>query len=106
GTVTATLTGTPGTPGPEPNLANNVATVVSTIRGVADVTLALAAAPNPVLVSGNLIYTVGITNKGANAVTSLTMTDALPASVTFVAAAILSSTNTQGACFTNDIGQL
>src|SRR6266702_1026233 len=88
---TATLTSIE-TPSLEPNTNNNLASVVSTIQGIADVTLSLSAAPNPGLVTSNLSYSINLTNKGPWPVTSLTVTDALPPSVTFV-----SATNTQGA---------
>src|SRR6266567_548143 len=95
-TNTATLTSIE-TPILEPNTANNLATVVSAIVGVADVTLTQSAAPNPGLVGSNLTYTINLVNKGPSSVTSVTVTDVLSPLVSLV-----SATNTQGTSFTFD----
>ena len=95
-TNTATLTSIE-TPILEPNTANNLATVVSAIVGIADVTLTQSAAPNPGLVGSNLTYTINLVNKGPSSVTSLTVTDVLSPLVS-----LLSATNTQGTSFTFD----
>lgn len=52
-----------------------------------------AATPDPVAVGTNLTYTLTVTNGGPNDAPSVTVTDALPAGVTFV-----SATPTQGSC--------
>ena len=52
----------------------------------ADLGVALTVLPNPVLAGQNLTYTATVTNKGPALATSVTLTDALPASVTFVSA--------------------
>src|ERR1039458_5559229 len=54
--------------------------------GSADLGVALTASPNPVLVGQNLSYTLKITNLGSAPASNVTITDALPASVTFVSA--------------------
>jgi uncharacterized repeat protein (TIGR01451 family) len=54
--------------------------------GSADLGVSLAASPNPVLVAQNLSYTLTVTNLGPSPAYSVMLTDALPASVTFVAA--------------------
>ncbi len=97
-TNTATLTSNE-TPAVEPNTGNNISTVVSTVQGIADVTLTASDAPDPVAVSSNLTYTFKVTNKGPSPATSVVLTDALPATLTFV-----SATSTQGACTTNADG--
>ncbi|HEY6167873.1 MAG TPA: SBBP repeat-containing protein [Verrucomicrobiae bacterium] len=94
-TNAATLTSTE-TPTLEPNTGNNLSTVTSTIRGIADVTLTKSAAPDPVLVGSDLTYTIGVRNKGPWPATSVMLTDPLPAAVTLV-----SVTNTLGSCTTN-----
>ena len=58
----------------------------------ADLALAQQALPNPVVVGNNLTYTLTVTNLGPSAA-SVTVTDALPAGVTFV-----SATPSQGTC--------
>src|SRR6266704_2476283 len=95
-TNTATLTSIE-TPSLEPNTNNNLASVVSTVLGIADVTLSQSAAPNPGLVSSNLTYTIDLLNKGPSPVTSLTVTDVMSPLVSLV-----SATNTQGTSFTFD----
>src|SRR5713101_7629963 len=75
------------TPTLEPNTDNNVSTVISTIQGIADVRVSTASgAPNPVIVGSNLTYTITVANKGPWPATSVVLTDALPASLTFVSA--------------------
>ena len=90
-TNTATVASTE-TPTLELNKSNNVATVIADVRGIADVTLAQSG-PASVLVTSNITYTIGITNKGGSTATSIVVTDSLPASVSFV-----SATNTSGTC--------
>ncbi len=75
------------TPTLEPNTDHNVATVVSTVRGIADVRVStVSGAPNPVIVGSNLTYTITVANKGPWPATSVVLTDALPASLMFVSA--------------------
>ena len=59
----------------------------------ADLSLTKTDAPDPVSVSGNLTYTITVTNNGPDAASNVTVVDTLPASVTFV-----SSTPSQGTC--------
>ncbi len=75
------------TPTLEPNTDNNVSTVVSTIRGIADVRVSTASgAPNPVIAGSNLTYTITVANKGPWPATSVVLTDTLRASLMFVSA--------------------
>jgi uncharacterized repeat protein (TIGR01451 family) len=48
--------------------------------------LALSAAPNPVTVGSNLVYSLSISNSGPTVAASVTVTDTLPTGVTFVSA--------------------
>jgi uncharacterized repeat protein (TIGR01451 family) len=68
----------------ELNTGNNVSTVLSTVQGIADVTLTASDAPDPVAISSNLTYTFKVTNKGPYPATSVVLTGALPASLSFV----------------------
>jgi uncharacterized repeat protein (TIGR01451 family) len=52
----------------------------------ADMAMGQSAAPNPVLLGGNVAFTLGITNLGPGGASSVTITDTLPANVTFVSA--------------------
>ena len=56
------------------------------INPAADLAVSQSVAPNPVVVGSNLTYTIVITNRGPSAASSLVLSDALPASVTFVSA--------------------
>jgi uncharacterized repeat protein (TIGR01451 family) len=89
------------TPILEPNTGNNLATVLESIRGIADVTLTQTA-PSQVVLSSNIVYTIAITNKGFWAASALNFSNMLPDSLAFVSATV-SPTN-QGTCFRD--GQL
>ncbi len=104
----ATTTTTPGTLtniavltgiGSEINTGNNTSVVSTVVRGIADVRLSQVDAPDPVFVTSNLTYTIGITNKGPWPATSLVLTDALPAAVSYV-----SANAARGTWSTNDAG--
>jgi len=103
-TITAQLTGNES----ELNTSNNVAAVISTVRGAADVLLAQTSAPNPVTVGSNLVYTVTITNKGFWPASSITVTDTLPAGFQFVSVSPsqFCTTNDAGAVFCTGLGPL
>jgi uncharacterized repeat protein (TIGR01451 family) len=78
---------------PHPDLtADQVQAMAQSVR-YRDLAVSLAAAPNPVLYGSNLTYTAIITNNGPQAATGVTLTDSLPAGVTFV-----SATSSQGNC--------
>ncbi len=97
-TNSATLGSVESAAGFEKNLGNNVSTVQSTVRGAADV-VTTQSAPSTVLASSNLVYTIGITNKGFWPATALSFSDTLPSDLIFVSATV-SPTN-QGFCTTN-----
>lgn len=60
---------------------------------LADLSVTGSGAPNPVMVGDNLTYSLTAFNNGLNDLTAVTLTDTLPAGVTFV-----SSTQSQGSC--------
>ncbi len=103
--ATVTIIVTPNTPGgitntatvagneADPNTANNTAQAVTTVLGNADLSVTKTDSPDPVTVGSNLTYTVTITNNGPDGATGVTLTDTLPAGVTFV-----SATPSQGSC--------
>jgi uncharacterized repeat protein (TIGR01451 family) len=62
------------------------ATVTIPVATAADLSVAVTDAPDPVTVGGNLTYTITVTNAGPAAATGVTLTDTLPAGVTFVSA--------------------
>lgn len=53
----------------------------------ADLALTNTVSPNPVLVGGQLTYTITVTNNGPGAANSFVVTDVLPATTTFVSCA-------------------
>ena len=69
----------------DPNLANNTNQVITPMTSVADLAITKTGAPSWPAVS-NLVYTITLTNLGPSAATSVVVTDALPATVTFVGA--------------------
>jgi uncharacterized repeat protein (TIGR01451 family) len=79
----------------DPVASNNTSssTVLVGITGDADLRLTLSASPSPVFVSSPLAYLVTVQNLGIADATGATITDTLPASVTFVSASV-----TQGGC--------
>ena len=86
----------------DPTPCNNTTQVTTTVNAAppppanADLAVSKTAAPNPVVVGNNLTYTVNVTNNGpTDPATGVTMTDTLPAGVTFV-----SATPSQGAACT------
>ncbi len=89
GTIYATAVATANQP--DPLLANNTATVATSVGQAADVGIGIAAFPNPVVVNSNLTYQVTITNFGPNIATNVVVNDALPAHV-----AVISTTPSQG----------
>jgi uncharacterized repeat protein (TIGR01451 family) len=74
------------------------------LQGEADLAITKSDAPDPVALGSDLTYTVTVTNNGPDASTGSTVTDTLPAGVTFV-----SATPSQGSCsgtVTCDLGLL
>ena len=79
GTVanTATVSG-----GGEINLANDSFTDVALVSSVADLVMANAGAPNPVLAGANITYTQTVTNNGPSDATSVTLVENIPTNTT------------------------
>jgi len=73
---------------------------IKAFTSVNDVSVTLTAAPNPVLCGSNLTYSIAVSNLGPAWATSVTVTDPVPANVTFN-----SATPSQGAC-TNQGGRI
>ena len=92
-TVQGTLTATTTVAGGQfdPITANNTASVATVIGPASDLALGLVGNPNPVVTGSNITYAISVTNFGPSDATSVTVNDALPASVT-----VLATTPTQG----------
>ncbi len=92
-TDTASVTGAV----PDPNPANNHASVtvnaVSVPTPEADLSITLAAAPDPVTVGQILTYTLNVSNNGPSNATGVVLSDVLPAGVSLV-----SAQPSQGSC--------
>ncbi len=80
---TATVKATERDPKPEDNTASAQVAVL----GKADLVVTKVAAPDPVLVGKQLVYTITITNKGPSTATGVVVTDKLPPGVTMVSCA-------------------
>jgi uncharacterized repeat protein (TIGR01451 family) len=72
----------------DPNLANNSATVQTTVglSTTADLSITNTASPNPVIAGNNITYTVVVTNNGAAAASTVAFSEAIPANTAFVSA--------------------
>ena len=92
GTISNTTTITSATG--DPNAANNTSTAAVTVAAaLADLSIAKSASAGNVIPGTNVIYTIVVTNNGPATATGVTVTDVLPAAMTFV-----SATTTQGSC--------
>ena len=67
-------------------LADNTTAITTTVLAVADLQISKTASPNPVGAGQALTYTLTFTNAGPGPVANVTITDALPVSVTLVSA--------------------
>ena len=72
---------------------DNSARAETTVLAAADLSLTKSAAPDPVPAGAQVTYTLAVQNAGPQAATGVTVTDDLPAGVTFD-----SATPTQGSC--------
>ncbi len=77
------------------NLNNNIGSVNFDVEARADVTVAKSASPNPAVAGQTLTYVIAATNiaNGMSAADNVTVTDTLPANLTFV-----SATPSAGSC--------
>ena len=81
-TITNTANVTSDTP--DPNLANNTATVTTLTSTEADVLVTKTAAAGPVLAGDTFAYTITVANLGPSDAQTVTAMDVLPANTTFV----------------------
>jgi uncharacterized repeat protein (TIGR01451 family) len=75
------------------NYNQNDLTLVTQAIPVADLSLTKTDAPDPAPVGGNLTYTLKVTNSGPDPATNVSVSDTLPAGVSFV-----SASSSQGTC--------
>jgi len=65
------------------------------ITPAADLSVGAAALPNPVMLGSNLICSLNVTNHGPTTATNVVLTDAMPASLTFLSASVNKGSYTQ-----------
>ena len=80
----------------DPDLADNSASAETTVDPAADLSLSKTDAPDPVLAGELLTYSLTVHNSGPQDATGVSLSDILPAGVTFD-----SATPTQGTCSEN-----
>ena len=94
-----TNTATVGSPVPDPTPGNNTsAPVITLVNAQADLSVTKAG-PGSVNAANNITYTLTVANAGPSPATSVVVTDALPANVTFISATGGGTTNSLGAVY-------
>ena len=106
-TNTATVSGNQ----PDPNLANNTATVSTTVAAAVlpqgtGLSIVKTASPNPVICGTCLTYTLAVTNDTQATETGVTVVDALPAGFRYFWATGDTSATLSGSTLTLDLGNL
>jgi uncharacterized repeat protein (TIGR01451 family) len=67
---------------------NNTGTAITTVQTQADIAVTKTDSPDPVVAGANLTYTINFANNGPSDAQTVTVTDAVPASSTFVSAVV------------------
>jgi uncharacterized repeat protein (TIGR01451 family) len=105
GTLTNSAIVTSATPDPNPD--DNSASVTTTvIPPTADLALAMADSPDPVLLGYNLTYTLTVNNLGPATASGVTLVDTLPPTVSFVSASPGNAFARVGQVVTFNLGNL
>jgi LPXTG-site transpeptidase (sortase) family protein len=91
GTITNTATVSSDTA--DPNAANDLVTEITLVTAEADLSISKSDNLDPVLVNGTLTYTLSVTNIGPSTASGVSVSDTLPATVSFG-----SATGTGWAC--------
>src|SRR5207302_500542 len=84
GTITNTATVSSSTN--DANTGNNTATETTTVTASADLSITKSDSPDPVVAGGTLTYTLSVSNGGPSTAANVSVSDTLPAGVTFVSA--------------------
>ncbi len=92
----------------ETNTTNNTASVNTTLTPQVDVAVNKTDTSGGTVVAGNTItYTIGVTNNGPSTATGVTLTDTLPAGLTFTNATSTQGTVSQaGGVITGTLGEI
>jgi len=89
------------------NPANNTSTLVTNVDRLVDLAITKTDSPDPVLVNGQLTYTLSVINNGPSNASGVVITDVIPATLTIVSATSASATaNTVGNTVTFTVGNL
>lgn len=95
-TASLSATATAGSSTTDPNPANNSDTETTGVQVVADLTVTLTDAPDPVTAGTQLTYTANITNIGPSDATGVTLSLPLPANTSFVSGSVAGGGNCSG----------
>src|SRR5439155_1290378 len=91
----------------DPNAGDNTATFDTTVATSADLAITKTESPNPGTVNNPITYTLVVHDNGPSDAQSVTVTDSLPAGVTFVSATSSQGTVGQsGGVVTGHLGAL
>jgi uncharacterized repeat protein (TIGR01451 family) len=93
GTITNTAS-VAGNASIDRNGANDSASAQTTVNPAADLSITKSDSPDPVAIGQLLTYTITVRNNGPSSATAVSVTDPLPAAVSYV-----SATPSQGSCF-------
>jgi uncharacterized repeat protein (TIGR01451 family) len=92
---------------PDPFLANNTATAITTVAQAADLSITLGARPNPVVIGSNLTYLITVTNKGPSTATNVIVNQTLPVGVSVISNFTSQGTLTlNGSTLTGNLGTI
>jgi uncharacterized repeat protein (TIGR01451 family) len=113
-TTTGTVTNTATVSGnqPDPNLANNTASVSTQVNApvqaqvFTNLKIVKTAQPNPVMVGGSLTYTLTVTNESLATATDVTIVDTLPTGFAYFTASGQNSATIMGNTLTLNLGTL
>ena len=103
---TLAITATAGTSSPDSNSANDSATTTLTVTRASDLSVTGTVAPASDYVGENLTYTYTVGNAGPNDAAGVTLTDVLPAGVSFVSSSTSAGSCSGAATVTCTIGAL
>ena len=113
-TASGTITNTATVSGnqPDPNLANNTASVTTTVntpvieQSFVDVKVVKTASVNPVVVGNDLTYTIAVSNNSLNTAGDVVLVDTLPAGYSYISSTGPVSPTVSGSTITWDLGAM
>ena len=79
---------------------------LGTVTPTVDLVVGLTAAPNPVVTTSNVTYTITVTNAGPSPATSVSLADVLPPGVTLVSSNVSQGSWSGGGPLTWNVGSL